>query len=594
MNLRSTFSENVMTNPIIALGCCTLIFTAPAPISAADAPKPITQESGDASQTNIENSTTQLNPIAPQWANRVYLAPQRFELANSAPLPVAGYIDAQRQWLAAQIDDASDPGKKMAARLTAANWELAAAAATPVSYILLGFEAPTHRDQLRELTQAANQHFRQVDEQLEAAGDLPDDQADALALHLMRLRAFAQILAALAESADVDADADADAEKSIDDMLTATAILLEDSRPDVVATAELYQGFLLGRAGRSERALKILKWATAGVAPGTTEFAVMGKLVRLRLLNASGMTDAAWALSLRLGEQLPDWISSKPVIAEARAGLALLRLDTMTQARDRAKTAGNEDESKWLTDRIQSLDEELFSENPPAEGLFRLSFAVPMLTKIERRPANHAILDLQTAASSVVVVVDLSESVTNAQRNTLFRQLETDLGKLGETQRFSVMATCQSGPCFPGDPQLLPAGADAVQTAIQWLADRKTDQPSSLSAALDDAMKLSTMQILVLTDRPYDPEWGETVAKSAQTAKVEIDVIQIRGEDQLPPPASFSAPGIRVKQIERQAPPKPAAPPTDQNEEPDEPRQSKKEDSKKQPSLTQSDDVDDR
>ena len=583
-----------MTKPFIALGCCSLIFAASAPLVAAAPPsKPITsaRKADDAPQPNNEKSVALLSPIASQWAGRVQLAPQRFELVNSAPLSIAGYVDAQRQLLAAQIKDASDPAKQMDARLTAANWELAAAAATPVSYILIGIDSPSHANQLRGLTQAATQLLDQVDEQLEAADQVPDDEADALSLKLMRLRAFAQILASLADSAE------GKAEKSVNDMLTSTAILLEDSRADIVATAELYQGFMLGQSGRPERGLKILKLATAKVAPGTKPFAVMGKLVRLRLLNAAGMTDAAWALSLRLGEQLSDWVRSKPTLAETRAGLTLLRLDTMTQARDRAKIAGDEDEVKWIADRIQSLDAEWSSQDSQADGVLRLNLAVPMLSKIERRPTSRSLFDLQTAASTLAVVVDLSDAVTNAQRNTLLRQLETDLGKFGESDRLAILATCPTGPCFSADPKFAPAEPDLIQTAVKWLADRKPEKPSPLSAAIAEAMKLSPAQLMILTDRPYAAQWGDAVTKSAQNGKVDIDIVQIHSEEQAAPPATLFAPGVRVTPIKRQAPPKPAAPSPEEDTEPDEPQpskpQAKTKIKPKEPSLTQSDDVDD-
>jgi len=134
------------------------------------------------------------------------------------------------------------------------------------------------------------------------------------------LRRFNAVFLAISTPRD---KVDAEAESALFEAASDLAEFLDDANPALAESARLWQAAAYWRAGKSDRALKILRPITA--APADARIGLVSRLFRCRLLSDSGQHAAALSHCTRIADRINRWFDSES--SETReAALTTVRL----------------------------------------------------------------------------------------------------------------------------------------------------------------------------------------------------------------------------------------------------------------------------
>lgn len=217
------------------------------------------------------------------------------QTTTSAPTPASSVVScaSQEESLAA-AESSLDRAK---AEIALARCILVSKTASPLSRFIAGDVSA--REQL-------GLHAREAGEHLDRAAELLDKTvADEDAVSRVQdciemLRAFAEMFATLAEDGSND-----EHRQRLLDASIGLSLYLDDTRREVVESARLWQGAAYRRAGRSDRALQVLRPVLSSSMARDIGF--WARIERCRALADGKHFAAAMALANRLSPRVEAW-----------------------------------------------------------------------------------------------------------------------------------------------------------------------------------------------------------------------------------------------------------------------------------------------
>ncbi len=203
--------------------------------------------------------------------------------------------------------------------LAAARCLLSVECAGPLSAELHGTR--TGRPRLAVAVDRAGLHLDRAAVALEATA-IKADARQKFAERVELLRAFAATFSALASDDGSDAAA-----ARLTDACIGLSAFVDEPRLELVESVKLWQAVAYRRAGRPDRALRLLRPALGRLS--FTRVDVLSRMLRCRILADRGMYPAALSLAQKLGKWTDVWPGDegKQLAPRAAASLRLLRAD---------------------------------------------------------------------------------------------------------------------------------------------------------------------------------------------------------------------------------------------------------------------------
>lgn len=250
-------------------------------------------------------------------------------------------------------------------RLAAANWILSNACEPLLSRWLQGLDAPSDRSRLEELSAKVLEILKTL--RGRSAPELVEsDRAAALDF----LECYTYTFRACWAVEEVDPDQADQARRRL-------SIYLEDNRPDVAASATLWQAALYWRQEKPERALELLPLAVEPLGKNTANFDFFARLLRCRVLAERRSFAAAWSLLTMIEEVNPSAFPTPLARQEALRTIAFAKGKLcerwVAEVDDRQRDALR----SWCDEIARDLQKEHFSGD--AQLLLRLTMAVPLV-----------------------------------------------------------------------------------------------------------------------------------------------------------------------------------------------------------------------
>lgn len=297
------------------------------------------------------------------------------------------------------------------------------------------------------------------------------------------------------------------------------ASLVDASRADMAASARLWQAAAYRRAGRSDRALKVLPAELN--APKALPFEFFERLERCRALADRGDYVAAQALAIRIESRVDAWFPEAHRAA-ARAAVRSLRGQLWRQWAADLESDGATDQaaaSRAEADRI--------SASGAGHGLYRLEASVGGVDVPLNAPREAArILDVICDDPLVVIVLHPTRAKPTVW--TEARQAVCNLlGRLNTDQSFALIATqdreLHSYPNSPFATARAEQAADGVNFAQRVRPD--SSDSKRLSDALLRALALKPSAVVLVTSQEIDESFAGDLAKLLREAKVKLHVL---------------------------------------------------------------------
>jgi hypothetical protein len=206
---------------------------------------------------------------------------------------------------------------------------------------------------------------------------LDDETAEEARGCISVLRTFATVFQSLGEVPTTG--------PARDELLTACAALAEyfdDPRGGVAEAAKLWQGVAYRRAGRTERALQVLRPVLT--APGARRVGLWSRLERCRALGDQREYAAAVALTLRLSARVDAWFEEEDAATRRQAADSVrwVRISLLRDWARKLKEDGLDERAKEAeedADRVLGSDawppgvDQWLSVGPPVPGLPEVS-----------------------------------------------------------------------------------------------------------------------------------------------------------------------------------------------------------------------------
>ena len=153
---------------------------------------------------------------------------------------------------------------------------------------------------------------------------------------------------------------------------------LEDARPEVAASAALWQALLRTRESNPQAALAALDPVLLDPPRNAMPYAFFSRLLRCHTMARVENPAAPIAMLLRVEDAVDEWILGDNAKSAARRAVALVRFDALRAWHDRLDPASHADERRWCVERA-ALIAKSFTEGDDA--VFRLHPAVPLIAK---------------------------------------------------------------------------------------------------------------------------------------------------------------------------------------------------------------------
>lgn len=207
------------------------------------------------------------------------------------------------------IDKATSAAERLSARLGAIECILTQECAAPLTALLT--EGALDRRALGASAARAIENIDKASDDL--SGATLDEDANSEAIdHLDRLRAFAEMFAALA----LDPKADETARRLIDACI-GLALYADDPSEELVESAKLWQAVAYRRAGKTDRALQVLRPVLT--TPTARSIGFYARVQRCLCLADRGDHAAALALAFRVAHRADAWFEDRDRAARKQA-----------------------------------------------------------------------------------------------------------------------------------------------------------------------------------------------------------------------------------------------------------------------------------
>jgi hypothetical protein len=234
--------------------------------------------------------------------------PAFFDTVLQDPPEVIEAIEKERELFDQKAGEIREPLQRARAELAQANWWIAVPTARPATRLLLGVESPADRNRIAQCAAEARKHLEQGRERLGqvAGADKPDTEKQKTELDQSAdtVAGFIDLLATVGLPADSETTREAWRKAG-----RRLALAREADDPDLAAAALLWQAYALDRSGRRERALEALPDTLE--EPEHLPYDFLSRLLRCRLMAASGQSAAAVSLLARMEPQLKNWIDNQ-------------------------------------------------------------------------------------------------------------------------------------------------------------------------------------------------------------------------------------------------------------------------------------------
>jgi len=207
------------------------------------------------------------------------------------------------------IDKATSAAKRLSARLGATECILTHECAAPLTALLT--DGAFDRRALGASAARAIESIDTASDDLSGAA-LDEDAASAAIDHLDRLRAFADMFAALA----LDPKADETPRRLIDACI-GLALYADDPSEELVESAKLWQAVAYRRAGKIDRALQVLRPVLT--TPTARSIGFYARVQRCLCLADRGDYAAALALAFRVAHRADAWFEDRDRAARKQA-----------------------------------------------------------------------------------------------------------------------------------------------------------------------------------------------------------------------------------------------------------------------------------
>lgn len=319
-----------------------------------------------------------------ETASRSSAAPDRIAHLSAAPYPesvtreieYAKWLEDKTRRLLAAAGRGAPLRERIELRLAAVNWMLATQSEPPMSRLLQQLTAPGDRVFMAGLMQRALTETAIARTDLERLDESPDRDVELISLlgdSIDTLECFGQALRVCAARG-----ANADEARRIAAELS---FYLEDDRPEVAASALIWQAVLYEKSDRMDRALRSLPLALTPTHADTIEYDFLARMLRCRYLAKRGSFATAWSLILLLEERSRDWFSVQSRRNEATNSAVLAKLalcDAWIEASDGSARERTRD---WCRINDARLRKEYLSSR--ADGaMLRLATAAPIVVDI--------------------------------------------------------------------------------------------------------------------------------------------------------------------------------------------------------------------
>jgi tetratricopeptide (TPR) repeat protein len=277
--------------------------------------------------------------------------------------------------------------EKFDVKLASANWILSRHISAAVSRVLLRTDKKEDRDQIAKALTASQIYLDDADQlwaKIVKSGDLPDAYESTRAKNLSSLRIFHDVFKSLWPAAEMTIDAREEAMREAANQLS---IVLKDDRKDVLAAAQLWQGYLYVQRGKLAGALEL--W------PRTLEplNAPYGVNLYMRLMQCRTLVQkdqaytAGVALILNLEQAAVRRMSDAQMGVESQATVAFVRRQFFNEWRKKLTDEGELDRAAWCSRMVEALD----VDHDPGDGVVKMlpmEFAAPDFVELDKAIAR--------------------------------------------------------------------------------------------------------------------------------------------------------------------------------------------------------------
>lgn len=340
----------------------------------------------------------------------VHLSPAPYPNGVSDEQGYARRLAERTRFLLDRCIQTEELAARLRLRIAAVNWMLAAECEPPMSRWLHRISRESDSERVAQLTKSCIEQLATARTELEQyAGGAETDAAEAeeLGATIELLETYARTFEACFRGGESPGGIVGSR------VTTRLARYLEDDRPEVAASALLWQAAVYGHRDRIDRALLTLPLATEPPQRETLRYDFFARLMRCRFLTEQDRFAAAWALLLQLEEHAREWFSSVSARDEAVRSAVLQKIalcDAWIAALD---SSTQTDAIEWCKEMRKRFVDEHFREKTD-QTLMRLNAAAPIVVDIPE-PTEDAIPDesrtgdAQTAPDATPVELETPE-----------------------------------------------------------------------------------------------------------------------------------------------------------------------------------------
>ncbi|MCA9250933.1 MAG: hypothetical protein R3E58_05755 [Phycisphaerae bacterium] len=280
-------------------------------------------------------------------------------------------------------DDAQSDLEKFDVKLASANWLLSRQIAVPASRVLLGLATKSDLDQIGDALNAAQTRLDAADEfwaKVVKSGELADAHDSERAKNLDGLHIMHDAFKSLWPTDNIESD---DRDESMRNAANRLSTLLINDRMDVLAAAQLWQGYLYIERGKLDGALEL--WPKT-LSPLSPPFSVnlYTRLIQCRTaVQKDHVYTAGVALLTNLEQSAIRRMSDAQMAVEAQATVAFVRRQLLANWRKKLSDEGELDRAAWCSQMVEKLDVDHDQGNGTVKML-ALEFAAPDFVNLDR------------------------------------------------------------------------------------------------------------------------------------------------------------------------------------------------------------------
>ncbi len=329
----------------------------------------------------------------------------RWVLATKNPVQSDASLVEQWQKRAAT---AQSEFEEFDVRLTAANWLLSRRISAPVSRILLGIESEDDKKVIEDALDAAKDEIKKAEDlwaKIVKSDELPNAHDSKRAKDLIGIGIFFDVFNSLWAE---DNSSKETRDESLREAANRLSLLLIEDRKDIVAAAQLWQGYAYTQRGRLKGALELWPRTLVHVKPphGVSLYA---RLMQCKTLVEKDQTYAAGVtLLLNLEQNVGYSIADGKKSAEAQGAVAFVRRQFVRAWRKKLMDEGELDRATWLSQMIETLD----VSHDPGDGVVQMlamEFAAPEFVDLDKTIARLNEPPKRERADSNEVTSNVSE-----------------------------------------------------------------------------------------------------------------------------------------------------------------------------------------